>query len=77
MSAAWRPRPTSIDAEATDFVRANPTLDMGITGVMKMAHLAEALGLDCRDARLPARRTATACRRSATPTTTSWPCARR
>jgi L-alanine-DL-glutamate epimerase-like enolase superfamily enzyme len=35
-----------ISAEATDFVRANPTLDMGITGVMKIAHLAEANGLD-------------------------------
>lgn len=36
----------TITAEATDFVRANPTLDMGITGVMKIAHLAEAHGLD-------------------------------
>jgi L-alanine-DL-glutamate epimerase-like enolase superfamily enzyme len=35
-----------IEAEATDFVRANPTLDMGITGVMKIARLAEAHGLD-------------------------------
>ncbi len=35
-----------IEAEATDFIRANPTLDMGITGVMKIAHLAEAHGLD-------------------------------
>lgn len=35
-----------IEAEATDYVRANPTLDMGITGVMKIAHLAEAHGLD-------------------------------
>jgi L-alanine-DL-glutamate epimerase-like enolase superfamily enzyme len=35
-----------INAEATDFVRTNPTLDMGITGVMKIAHLAEANGLD-------------------------------
>ena len=35
-----------IAAEATDYVRANPTLDMGITGVMKIAHLAEANGLD-------------------------------
>jgi L-alanine-DL-glutamate epimerase-like enolase superfamily enzyme len=33
-------------AEATDFVRADPDFDMGITGVMKIAHLAEALGLD-------------------------------
>lgn len=35
-----------IEAEATDFVRVNPTLDMGITGVMKIAHLSEAHGLD-------------------------------
>lgn len=35
-----------IEAEATDYVRANPTLDMGITGVMKIARLAEAHGLD-------------------------------
>lgn len=35
-----------IAAEATDFVRVNPTLDMGITGAMKIAHLAEAFGLD-------------------------------
>lgn len=31
---------------ATDFVRADPDFDMGITGTMKIAHLAEALGLD-------------------------------
>lgn len=36
-----------IAAEATDYVRANPTLDMGITGAMKVAHLAESFGLDC------------------------------
>lgn len=36
----------TITAEATDFVRANPALDMGITGTMKIAHLAEAHGLD-------------------------------
>lgn len=35
-----------ITAEATDFVRVNPTLDMGITGAMKVVHLAEAHGLD-------------------------------
>ena len=33
-------------AGGTDFVRADPDFDMGITGVMKIAHLAEALGLD-------------------------------
>lgn len=31
---------------ATDLLRADPELDMGITGVMKTAHAAEALGLD-------------------------------
>ena len=31
---------------ASDFVRADPDFDMGITGVMKMAHFAEAIGLD-------------------------------
>ncbi|SEE23378.1 enolase C-terminal domain-like protein [Ruania alba] len=33
-------------AGATDFLRADPELDMGITGVMKTAHAAEALGID-------------------------------
>ena len=47
-----------IEAEATDFVRANPMLDMGITGVMKIAHLAEAHGLDVETARLWAGATA-------------------
>lgn len=32
---------------ATDFVRTDPEYDMGITGAMKIAHLAEAFGLDC------------------------------
>ena len=31
---------------ASDFVRVNPDLDMGITGALKVAHMAEALGLD-------------------------------
>ncbi|GAB2618135.1 enolase C-terminal domain-like protein [Pseudactinotalea suaedae] len=31
---------------ATDFLRADPELDMGITGVMKTAHAAEAIGID-------------------------------
>ncbi|MFG1912082.1 enolase C-terminal domain-like protein [Kribbella sp. NPDC048928] len=31
---------------ATDFLRADPELDLGITGVMKTAHAAEAIGLD-------------------------------
>ncbi|GHJ40917.1 enolase C-terminal domain-like protein [Streptomyces sp. TS71-3] len=33
-------------AEGTDFVRADPDYDGGITGVMKIAHAAEGLGLD-------------------------------
>jgi L-alanine-DL-glutamate epimerase-like enolase superfamily enzyme len=32
---------------ATDFLRTDPDYDMGITGAMKIAHLAEAFGLDC------------------------------
>jgi L-alanine-DL-glutamate epimerase-like enolase superfamily enzyme len=34
-------------ADGSDFVRADADYDMGITGVMKRAHAAEALGLDC------------------------------
>ncbi|MFF1877087.1 enolase C-terminal domain-like protein [Leifsonia sp. NPDC058230] len=33
-------------AGATDFLRGDPELDMGITGVMKTARAAEALGMD-------------------------------
>jgi len=33
-------------AGGTDFLRADPEYDMGITGTMKIAHFAEALGLD-------------------------------
>ena len=33
-------------ADGTDFVRADPDFDVGITGTMKIAHFAEALGLD-------------------------------
>jgi L-alanine-DL-glutamate epimerase-like enolase superfamily enzyme len=36
-----------IVAEGTDFVRADPDYDGGITGVMKIAHAAEGFGLDC------------------------------
>ncbi len=32
--------------EATDFVRVNPDYDMGITGAVKVAHMAESMGLD-------------------------------
>jgi L-alanine-DL-glutamate epimerase-like enolase superfamily enzyme len=35
-----------IIADATDFVRADPDYDGGITGVMKIAHTAEGFGLD-------------------------------
>lgn len=35
-----------IAAEATDFVRADPDLDGGITGAMKIARIAEGFGLD-------------------------------
>jgi L-alanine-DL-glutamate epimerase-like enolase superfamily enzyme len=35
-----------IVAEGTDFVRADPDYDCGITGVMKIAHAAEGFGLD-------------------------------
>jgi L-alanine-DL-glutamate epimerase-like enolase superfamily enzyme len=40
------PKADWIAAEATDFVRADPELDLGITGTMKIAHLAESFGLD-------------------------------
>jgi L-alanine-DL-glutamate epimerase-like enolase superfamily enzyme len=36
----------TIRSGATDFVRVNPALDMGISGTMKIAHVAEAFGLD-------------------------------
>jgi L-alanine-DL-glutamate epimerase-like enolase superfamily enzyme len=39
--AAW------IGERATDYIRVDPDYDMGITGSMKAAHLAEAFGLDC------------------------------
>lgn len=35
-----------IVAGGTDLVRVNPDYDMGITGAVKVAHLAEAMGLD-------------------------------
>jgi L-alanine-DL-glutamate epimerase-like enolase superfamily enzyme len=37
---------TLVLAGGTDFLRADPDFDMGITGTMKLAHFAEALGLD-------------------------------
>ncbi|HTM79292.1 MAG TPA: enolase C-terminal domain-like protein, partial [Devosia sp.] len=36
-----------ISERATDYIRVDPDYDMGITGAMKTAHLAEAFGLDC------------------------------
>lgn len=33
-------------ADATDFIRADPEYDGGITGVMKIAHAAEGIGID-------------------------------
>lgn len=35
-----------IAGESTDFVRADPEYDAGITGAMKLAHVAEGFGLD-------------------------------
>ncbi len=40
------PKADFVLAGGTDFLRADPEYDMGITGTMKIAHLAEALGLD-------------------------------
>jgi len=40
------PKADFIVNDGTDFVRADPEYDMGITGAMKIAHLAEAFGLD-------------------------------
>jgi L-alanine-DL-glutamate epimerase-like enolase superfamily enzyme len=41
------PKADFLTAEATDFLRADPEYDMGITGALKIAHLAEAFGIDC------------------------------
>ncbi|WP_309084615.1 enolase C-terminal domain-like protein [Chelativorans sp.] len=40
------PKADFVLAGGTDFVRADPDYDMGITGAMKIARFAEALGLD-------------------------------
>ncbi|MBZ9937246.1 mandelate racemase [Mesorhizobium sp. BR1-1-16] len=40
-------RVDQIIAEGTDYVRADVDYDGGITGVMKLAHVAEGFGLDC------------------------------
>ena len=41
------PKADFVIAGGTDFLRSDPEYDMGITGAMKIAHLAEALGIDC------------------------------
>lgn len=40
------PKADFVIAGGTDFLRVDPEYDMGITGSLKIAHLAEALGLD-------------------------------
>jgi len=40
------PKADFLIAEGTDFLRVDPEYDMGITGAMKIAHLAEAFGVD-------------------------------
>jgi len=40
------PKVDMVLAGATDFLRVNPTYDLGITGAMKVAHAAEGFGLD-------------------------------
>lgn len=40
------PKVDMIVAEASDYMRVNPTYDMGITGAIKVAHAAEGFGLD-------------------------------
>lgn len=41
------PKADFLIAEGTDFLRADPEYDMGITGCMKIAHMAESFGVDC------------------------------
>src|SRR5581483_734619 len=40
------PKVDMVVAEATDYLRVNPTYDLGITGAMKAAHAAEGFGID-------------------------------
>ena len=40
------PKADWMATESTDFIRADPDLDMGITGTMRIAHTAESFGLD-------------------------------
>ena len=41
------PKADFVIAGGTDFLRVDPDYDMGITGSLKIAHMAESLGLDC------------------------------
>jgi L-alanine-DL-glutamate epimerase-like enolase superfamily enzyme len=41
------PKADFVLAGGTDFLRVDPEYDMGITGSLKIAHMAESLGLDC------------------------------
>ena len=41
------PKADFVLAGGTDFLRADPDYDMGITGALKIAHRSEALGIDC------------------------------
>ncbi len=40
------PKADFLIAEATDFLRVDPTYDCGITGALKIAHIAEGFGVD-------------------------------
>jgi L-alanine-DL-glutamate epimerase-like enolase superfamily enzyme len=40
------PKVDAVVADAVDYMRVNPTYDLGITGAMKVAHAAEGFGLD-------------------------------
>jgi L-alanine-DL-glutamate epimerase-like enolase superfamily enzyme len=53
--------PAWLDMKATDYLRADVVIKGGITGVMKIAHLAEAFGMNCElhDAYSPANQMAT------------------
>jgi L-alanine-DL-glutamate epimerase-like enolase superfamily enzyme len=42
----FEPKIDMVVADATDYVRVDPTYDMGITGAIKIAHAAEGFGLD-------------------------------
>jgi L-alanine-DL-glutamate epimerase-like enolase superfamily enzyme len=60
------PHTDFVASEATDFVRADPEYDAGITGAMKVARMAEGFGLDCEfHAPGPAQRQCIAATRNA------------